>query len=217
VTIAVLANDADADGDALSVTGLTQPTAGTVALNGDGTVTYTPNSGFTGTDSFTYKATDGQSDSDLATVMVQVSALTPATRVYENDSEQAIPDRRVLSSTIVISDTYSIGDINVQLDISHARVSDLQVFLIGPDGTVVELFSNVGGTGSNFANTLLDDEEEEWIGAGAAPFTGAYKPTGDLSAFDGKAVTGTWTLEIWDTEKKMTGTLNSWSLIVEPL
>ncbi len=43
MTIAVLANDTDADGDALVVSGVTQGTYGTVVANPDGTVTYSPN------------------------------------------------------------------------------------------------------------------------------------------------------------------------------
>jgi hypothetical protein len=61
VTLAVLANDSDANGDALSVTALTQPASGSVVLNANGTVTYTPTSGLVGTVSFTYKASDGLS------------------------------------------------------------------------------------------------------------------------------------------------------------
>lgn len=66
----VLANDTDWDGDALSVTGFTQPTNGSVVSNGDGTFTFTPNANFTGTDSFTYTITDG-TDSATGTVQIQ--------------------------------------------------------------------------------------------------------------------------------------------------
>src|SRR3546814_19984682 len=56
VSIDVLGNDDDPDGDPLMVDGFTQPTNGTVASNADGTLRYTPDSGFTGSDSFTYTA-----------------------------------------------------------------------------------------------------------------------------------------------------------------
>ncbi len=77
VTIDVLANDTDADGDPLSVTNLTAPAHGSVALNADGTVTYSPNAGFLGTDTFTYTANDGTSDSNVATVTVEVKNTPP--------------------------------------------------------------------------------------------------------------------------------------------
>src|SRR5690606_1205270 len=63
VTVPVLDNDLDANGDPLSVTNLTQPDNGTAQLNPDDTVTYTPDDGFLGTDTFTYTANDGQADS----------------------------------------------------------------------------------------------------------------------------------------------------------
>jgi hypothetical protein len=72
VTIDVLANDTDPDGDALTVTSLTQPANGSATNNGDGTVTYSPNAGFSGTDVFTYTISDGHGGSDTATVSVVV-------------------------------------------------------------------------------------------------------------------------------------------------
>jgi hypothetical protein len=59
VDIDVLANDTDADGDALSLTSFTQPQAGAVVDHGGGILTYTPVAGFNGTDNFTYTITDG--------------------------------------------------------------------------------------------------------------------------------------------------------------
>jgi hypothetical protein len=71
VVVPVLANDTDPDGDPLTVSGVTQPAHGSAAVNGDGTVTYTPEAGYTGDDSFTYTASDGSLD-DTATVTVEV-------------------------------------------------------------------------------------------------------------------------------------------------
>ncbi|KKK78234.1 hypothetical protein LCGC14_2845610, partial [marine sediment metagenome] len=56
----VLANDTDADGDALSAVLVDGPNYGVLTLNGDGTFTYVPNPGFVGVDGFTYRANDGQ-------------------------------------------------------------------------------------------------------------------------------------------------------------
>ena len=73
VTLSVLANDSDPDsGDTLSITGITQGTNGTVVDNGNGTVTYTPDASYTGTDSFTYTISDGNGGSDTATVNVTI-------------------------------------------------------------------------------------------------------------------------------------------------
>jgi VCBS repeat-containing protein len=78
VTIAVRANDADVDGDFLTVESVTQGADGTVAINADGTVTYTPDLDFFGTDTFTYTVSDGRGGSDTATVTVKVNAVNDA-------------------------------------------------------------------------------------------------------------------------------------------
>ncbi|MFQ5463776.1 MAG: cadherin-like domain-containing protein, partial [Phycisphaerae bacterium] len=72
----VLTNDTDLDGNTLSVGSFTQASNGTVADNGDGTFTYTPNADFNGNDSFTYTVTDGNGGTDTATVNVAVNADT---------------------------------------------------------------------------------------------------------------------------------------------
>ena len=76
VTINVLANDSDVDGDTLSVDSVTQASNGTVTNNGTD-VTYTPNTNFNGTDSFTYTASDGNGGTDTATVTVTVNPAPP--------------------------------------------------------------------------------------------------------------------------------------------
>ncbi|NWK55283.1 cadherin domain-containing protein [Verrucomicrobiaceae bacterium N1E253] len=71
--IDLLGNDVAGPNGSLSITGLTQPTNGTVVDNGDGTVTYTPNASYTGPDAFTYTTNNG-SGSDTAVVNVDVQA-----------------------------------------------------------------------------------------------------------------------------------------------
>ena len=73
VTVIVLGNDTDANGDALSVGSIsTLPTHGTVVLNANNTITYTPSNGYIGGDSFTYVANDGSLNSNVATVSIAV-------------------------------------------------------------------------------------------------------------------------------------------------
>jgi len=72
----VLANDSDPEGKALSAT-LTSPAShGTVSLGSGGGFTYTPATGFSGTDTFTYTASDGTLTSAPATVSITVNAQT---------------------------------------------------------------------------------------------------------------------------------------------
>jgi hypothetical protein len=70
--LGVLANDQDADGDPLSAILVTQPAHGTLTFRADGSFTYIPGTGYLGADSFTYKASDGRLDSNVATVGIQI-------------------------------------------------------------------------------------------------------------------------------------------------
>ncbi len=77
MTVDVLANDSDPDGDTLTIAAIMVPPNGAAAINPDGTVTYTPNTGFTGTDAFDYTIEDGFGGSATATVTITVVAGPP--------------------------------------------------------------------------------------------------------------------------------------------
>jgi subtilisin-like proprotein convertase family protein/streptogramin lyase len=123
-----------------------------------------------------------------------------------------IPDRGLITSTLTVPDALSIDDVNVQLNITHPHDADLDVYLRSPSGTLVELFTDVGGGGDNFENTILNDQAGPPITAGSAPFNGEYQPEGSLADFNGEDASGTWTLEIADDKRRNTGTLQSWSI-----
>jgi RHS repeat-associated protein len=88
VSIAVLANDSDPDGDILTVTVSTPPTHGTAIVNGNGTVTYTPASGFAGADGFTYAVSDGFGGIASAGVTITVTNVNDPPTVTLNASPQ---------------------------------------------------------------------------------------------------------------------------------
>ena len=73
ITINVLSNDTDPENDTLTVTGNTQASNGTVTRSGN-TFTYTPRSGFSGADSFSYTISDGKGNSATGTVNITVGA-----------------------------------------------------------------------------------------------------------------------------------------------
>lgn len=81
-TILVLANDSDADGDALLLGAVTQPARGAVSLANEGkALSYRPASGFVGTETFAYTVIDGKGGSDEGLVTVQVRAAPAGLRV----------------------------------------------------------------------------------------------------------------------------------------
>ena len=74
----ILLNDNDVDGDSLTATLVDDVSNGTLVLTTGGTFTYTPDAHFSGFDSFTYRASDGTNDSDVATVTITVAPINDA-------------------------------------------------------------------------------------------------------------------------------------------
>jgi VCBS repeat-containing protein len=107
----VKANDTDSDGDAFTVRVIGQPAHGSVALNGDGSFTYTPAADFHGTDTFTYRANDIVADSNLATVTITV---TPVNDVPVADDDRYATLQNTLLAVaapgILFNDTDVDGD-----------------------------------------------------------------------------------------------------------
>lgn len=95
VTIDVLANDSDPDGDPLTAVKVTDPADGILTLNADGSFSYAPNAGFTGSDTFTYVASDGTADSNVAKVTITVNPANHAP-VANDDSAVTCSDSPVI-------------------------------------------------------------------------------------------------------------------------
>jgi VCBS repeat-containing protein len=95
----VLANDTDAEGNLLNAALVAGPANGNLTLSTDGSFIYTPAADFSGADSFTYTATDGQADSEQATVAITVTAVNDAP-VAVDDSATTSQDNSVLVAVL---------------------------------------------------------------------------------------------------------------------
>jgi len=80
IRIDVLANDTDMDDDSLKISTVTQGKNGSVSINSDNTLSYTPKADFCGSDAFTYTVSDGKGETDTAAVNVKVKAVNDAPR-----------------------------------------------------------------------------------------------------------------------------------------
>ncbi|QDU18158.1 Ig-like domain-containing protein [Urbifossiella limnaea] len=213
VTVDVLANDSDPDGDALTVTGVTNVVGGTAVIS-NGRVVFTPTAGFSGTGSFVYSISDGRGGVASATAAISVAA-PPATQSFTNGTDVAITaSRRVtVSSTVVVSGlTGPIQDVNVSLNLFHTYTRDLRITLIAPDGTAVRLFNRYGGSGNNLLGTTFDDQAATAVSGAAAPFTGTFRPGAALAALNGRSPNGTWRLQVEDLSAGDGGYLDTWTL-----
>ncbi len=161
ITVAtdLLANDTDADGDSLTVTGFTQPANGTVVDNGDGTWTYTPAGNFNGTDSFTYTVSDGNGGTDTATVNLTVTAVNDAPTVAAVNLGSIAED----GSLLITQADLLTGSADVDLD--------------GLSAVNLALTSGSG--------TLTDNGDGTWTFTPTADWNGAVSFIFDV--FDGTA------------------------------
>jgi len=107
----LITNDSDVDGDALSAVLVAGPAHGNLSLNADGSFTYTPAANYNGTDSFTYKASDGTNNSNVATVDITVSAIDDAPAAV-NDSYSCNEDATltVPAPGVLANDADAEGD-----------------------------------------------------------------------------------------------------------
>lgn len=126
-----------------------------------------------------------------------------------------------LSNTISVPDSYTITDVDVQLNITHTWVGDL-VITLTHGATTITLVDRPGnptiscGFQTNNIITVLNDESLGGPVDNASPPTGtSYTPEQALSAFDGQNVGGNWVLSITDLNGNDTGTLVSWGLIID--
>ena len=108
VTIDAAANDVDPSGNTLVIGAVTQGANGTVGINFDGTLTYTANADFSGTDSFTYTANDIHGAATTATVTVTVVSVNDAP-VATDDHLSATEDT-TLTGSVLANDEDADGD-----------------------------------------------------------------------------------------------------------
>jgi subtilisin-like proprotein convertase family protein len=134
--------------------------------------------------------------------------------VDSTDVPGPIEDFETLTSELEFVGLSSIVDVDITLDIVHTFDGDLDVYLISPSGTQVELFTGVGREFNDFQGTTLDDEAETLIVDASAPFNGRFRAEGLLSDFDGEDPNGLWKLIIRDTTEADEGALISWSLTI---
>ncbi len=136
VTINVLANDSDEEGDTLTITStFDQPTenGGTITLE-NGQLTYTPAAGFTGEDTFEYTIDDGNGGTDIATVTVTVNA--PATTTV---------------SGTIFTDTNGDNTLNSP---DESGLADINVNLLNADGTVFATVTTDANGNYQFENIV---------------------------------------------------------------
>ncbi|MBN1261350.1 MAG: DUF11 domain-containing protein, partial [Anaerolineae bacterium] len=170
---------------------------------------------------FTLTATSDQAPY-VTSLALPTGVLSDSSLIFESaGGPVSIPDNSAtgVSSVIAAPQGWIIGDLDVGVDITHARVNDLSVSLLGPDTLPQEvtLVDRAQYYDANYTGTVFDDEAIVPIYSAVAPRTGPYRPDGFLNNYDNGNPSGSWTLTVRDRRSSVMGTLDSWHLVVTPL
>ncbi|MFM9841835.1 MAG: Ig-like domain-containing protein [Dongiaceae bacterium] len=169
VTVNVLGNDGDVDGDTLAVT---QAAAahGTVTINGDGTLTYTPAANYNGADTITYSISDGHGGTSSASVAVTINAVNDAP-VAKNDTATVNEDGLVRMA-VLANDSDVDGD---KLTVTGASAEHGTV-IVNKSGTI----DYMPGTNYNGSDTITYSVSDGKGGNSTATVTVTVNPVNDL-------------------------------------
>jgi len=202
-----------------------------IGINGRGTNT-TPFQistlpSFNCSDDIVLKLTVTSSGGNFAALFSLPSGSQGNPVAFNNNVNLGIVDSGSVTSSIAVAGiTTPIKKVTVSLHLTHPSDEDLDISLVSPDGTTINLTSDNGGTGEDYgtdcaliSRTVFDDSAPSSIIGNAAPFVGTFRPEQQLSAFIGKegaAVNGTWQLVITDDAAGSAGTLRCWSVNISP-
>jgi large repetitive protein len=156
LSIDVLANDSDVEGDGLTIVSVTQPEHGSVVITGGGTgLSFVPDPDFFGTISFTYTISDGQGGTTTATVTVIVISVNDAP-VALDDTATVAEDAMATALDVLGNDSDVDGDaltIESVLQPAHGTV----VITGGGSGLTFQPEPGFSGT-TGFSYTVSDGE-----------------------------------------------------------
>lgn len=154
LSIPVLANDTDPNGDVLTVTGTPSAPNGTVGVNADGTLSYTPNPDFNGTDTITYTITDPAGNVSTSTVTVTVNPVNDAPVAVDDAAATGFNQPVVID--LIANDT-DVDNRNAELSISGIPTSPDGTVVVNADGRSVTFTPNTGFTGQATINYTVTD------------------------------------------------------------
>ncbi|MDT0188006.1 LamG-like jellyroll fold domain-containing protein [Microbacterium sp. ARD31] len=156
----VLANDTDADGDTLTATGVTQPAGGEVSVAANGSFTYTPDAGFVGTDTFTYRASDGTASSAATTVTITVEEQLPTNvaPVAAADAYDAVGGEPLVlpAPGVLANDTDADGNVLTATAVTQPANGEVEV---AADGSFTYT-APAGFSGKDVFTYRADDGED---------------------------------------------------------
>jgi subtilisin-like proprotein convertase family protein len=133
------------------------------------------------------------------------------------DTVASIPDPGTYYSNINVSGAGGLASeiVSVTIDsLMHTYDGDIDLYLIAPNGSTIELSTDNGGAGSNYLQTKFSMSAATPVTTGAAPFTGLFLPEGNFADLSGNA-NGIWKLKITDDNALNSGIFYKWTLTLK--
>ncbi|PWB21881.1 reprolysin-like metallopeptidase [Flavobacterium sp. HTF] len=146
--------------------------------------------------------------------------VTSDSNTYTFSTPVTIPDGNMNYTTRIINvpapvpaDQAAIVDVDLNINFTHTYLSDVQISIMSPSGTIVPLFDGSCNSISNTLSLKYDD-------SGTAMECGISTlqivvPAGKLSDFNNQIPYGNWTLMVRDVDAGKTGTINSASITIK--
>lgn len=205
LTFSPLANDSDADGDPLSLSGIVvAPAHGIVTVNGNDSLTYTPMADFPGSDSLVYRVEDGKGGSATATVSISVDAANdPPVAAADNvavaedttvtfqpkNNDSDIDGDTLTINAILSGPTHGTVAINLDNTLSYTPAANY----FGADNLVYQVTDSHGGTASATVSITVSSMNDPPMAVADTVSTDAgqaatFSPLANDSDVDGDAL-----------------------------
>lgn len=205
----VLANDTDADSDILTISAAdaTSVKGGAVVNNGNGTFTYTPKAGFSGTDTFTYTVSDGKGGVATASVIITVvGTSTPiaySSPVGNDDFANTTEGKPVTTANVLANDT---DPNNRKLTASSTSKTSLYGGTVVDNGNATFTYTPKSGfTGKDyFTYWIKNDEGNSMLGL----VTVVVSPASDSPSVNSKLETAKTTSDSGSTNQGGGGSID---------
>lgn len=178
LTINLLANVTDPDGDQLTLVNFTMPSHGTLAVTGPGKMLYTPTTGFVGLDGFNYTVSDGHSGRVTGLVNVQV-VRSNSLPVAANDNATTVAGQPV-AINVLANDSDPDGDSLTLVSLTLPSHGTLTVNA-GQTLTYTPATGYVGG--DEFTYTIVDGRGGSASGTVAVTVTAPTNPTSFINGY----------------------------------
>jgi len=155
--------DSDADDDTLTAVKDSDPAAGTLVLNSDGTFVYTPTLNYNGIVTFTYHANDGNANSNVATVTITVTADNDPPIIDDISNQTTEQDTSIGPLTFTVGDVETAAG-SLSLSAASSNTALVPVFNINFGGSgasrTITIAPTAGMTGTTTITVTVDDSTD---------------------------------------------------------